>query len=121
MVFAMAFDAGAQLLRELGENSRAQIYSVLAAAMKAAAMANYLDITTGTLGPRMQTNAMAVFSGTANAQTAQTIYNTILSRPPSAPVSPYFNYFVLSAMAGIGHRGGSSAPDPSELGIDARS
>jgi len=104
MVFAMAFDAGAQLLRELGENSRADSYAVLAAAMRDAAMSNYLDITTGTLGPRMQTNAMAVVSGTANAQTSQMIYDSILSRPPSAPVSPYFNYFVISAMANTGHR-----------------
>jgi alpha-L-rhamnosidase len=104
MAFAMAFDAGAQLLRELGENSRADSYFVVGAAMRDAAMANYLDIATGTLGPRMQTNAMAVVSGTVDTQTGQRIYDSILSRPPSAPVSPYFNYFVVSAMADTGHR-----------------
>ena len=103
-VYAMGFDSGAQLLRELGDNARAQVYAQLATAMRSAARATYFDPNSGSFGPRTQTNAMAIFSGIATDTQAQTSFQKVLAQPPSAPVSPYFNYFVLSAMAQTGHR-----------------
>lgn len=99
-----AFVAGARLLRALGEDALAGSYEQKAGAIRAAALSAYLDTTTGTFGTIMQTNAMAVFAGIADQNATSRIYDQVLSKPPQLPVSPYFNYFVLSAMAQAGHR-----------------
>jgi len=70
-------------------------------ATRNAAISAYWDGTS--FGSRMQTNAMAVFSGVADAPMTSSIYGKVLSQPATQPVTPYFNYFVISAMAQAGY------------------
>src|SRR6185312_1534156 len=60
-------------------------------------------------GPRWQTNAMAVLSGVATPNQYDAIWTTGLShvgntRNSALIISPYYNYYVISAMAKMGHQ-----------------
>jgi len=100
--YYMAFKAGAFLLRQLGDNASANEWEQKAATVKSAAITAYWDGTS--FGPRIQTNAMAVFSGVADDSMTSSIFGHVLSQPATQPVTPYFNYFVISALAQAGHR-----------------
>jgi hypothetical protein len=68
-----------------------------------------LDPATGTYGPRWQTNAMAVLSGVAGPERYDAIWKNVLSQVGHTKyggliISPYYNYYVISAMAKMGHR-----------------
>jgi alpha-L-rhamnosidase len=64
-----------------------------------------LDPKTGTFGSRWQTNAMAIYSGLAPYEKeAAAIWENVLSKPSPSMISPYYNYYVISAMAETGHR-----------------
>ena len=106
MVDYMAFQQGSYLLAAAGDMTDASTYAALAASTKAAIVAAYFDPSTGTFGSRVQTNAMAIYSGIAtDPGTVEGIFQQILNQPPVYPVSPYFNYFVISAMNKAGHYG----------------
>jgi hypothetical protein len=107
--FYRAFTQGAGLLRQLGDTQNAQHFEHLAASMKQAAESKYLDPQTGSFGARWQTNAMAVYSGLAGATQYDAIWKNVLStvgkhRYNAYMISPYYNYYVISAMAETGHR-----------------
>lgn len=105
MVDYMAFRQGSFLLAETGDMTDASAYSALADSTKAAIMAAYFDPSTNTFGDRVQTNAMAIYSGIATDPGAmEIIFQQVLSQPPVHPVTPYFNYFVICAMDKAGHR-----------------
>jgi len=63
-----------------------------------------LDPATGTYGTRWQTNAMAVFSGVATEDQTRAIWEKVLSRPRQFMITPYYNFYVIAAMAMSGHR-----------------
>ena len=102
-----AFRDGAFLLRAAGDSGAADHYEALAAAMRQASE-KYLKTDDGTFGPNIQTNAMAIYSGLADAQETATIYGKIL-RPltekqmPAYDLSPYYSNYVIYAMAKAGH------------------
>jgi alpha-L-rhamnosidase len=104
MIYYMAFQEAAFLFGRMGDSQSEASYAAIAAAIKSAAVAAYLDSGTGTFGPRMQTNAMAVYSGIADPSLYSAIFTRILSQPPSQEITPYFYYFVLEAMETTGHR-----------------
>lgn len=104
MIFYMGFNEAAFLLSQMGEAS-APTYLQIAQNIKVAVIQAYFDPVSRTYGPRMQTNAMAIYSGLVDdAAIRENIFGKILSQPPSAPVSPYFNYFVIEAMEMSGNR-----------------
>ena len=102
--FCKAFSDGAWLLREQGDKASAQRFQAKADAMKAAAQKYLLDPGTQTFGLRHQTNAMAIFAGVADAAQTKTIWSRVLSRPRQFMISPYYNFYVITAMAQAGHR-----------------
>src|SRR6266700_310554 len=104
MIYYMAFQEAAFLFGQMGEPQSAASYAAIATAIKTAAGAAYFDSATGTYGGRMQTNAMAVFSGIADPSQYNAIFTHILSQSPSQEITPYFYYFVLEAMETTGHR-----------------
>lgn len=104
MIYYMAFREAAFLFDELGEAPSAANYAAIATEIKSAAVAAYFDFSTGTFGDRMQTNAMAIFSGIADRSHYNSIFRRVLSQPPSEEITPYFDYFVLEAMERAGHR-----------------
>ncbi len=107
--FYRAYREGAWLLREVGDTANAEKYERRAGAIKVAADKYLLDPATGTYGPRWQTNAMAVLSGVAGPERYDAIWKNVLSQVGHVKynafiISPYYNYYVISAMAKMGHR-----------------
>jgi len=102
--FVKAFSDAAWLLNEQGDATNAQRYEALAANMRDAARARLYDAATASYGTRWQSNAFAIYSGVATpAQTAQ-IWNKVLSKPSRSPITPYYAYYVITAMARANHR-----------------
>jgi alpha-L-rhamnosidase len=109
MEFYMAFEQGVYLLNQMGDTGNAEAFQKRAALMKAAAQKYLLDDLTNSFGPRWQTNAMAVLSGVADHSQYDAIWNNSLSsvghiKYNALIVTPYYNYYVVSAMAEMGHR-----------------
>jgi len=107
--FYRAYREGAWLLREVGDTANADKYEKRAGAIKVAADKYLLDPATGTYGPRWQTNAMAVLSGIAGPEKYDAIWKNVLSQVGHVKynpyiISPYYNYYVICAMAMMGHR-----------------
>jgi len=104
-----AYKEGAYLLRELGDNANADHYEQRAAALRDATNTYLRDPKTGTYGSRWQTNAMAIISGLATPEQYPALWDNVLKnvaqdRWDSPVISPYYNYYVVSAMAQAGHR-----------------
>jgi alpha-L-rhamnosidase len=111
--FYRAYRDGAWLLREVGDAKNADFYEKRAAAIKVAANKYLYNSETGTYGPRWQTNAMAVLSGVAGPDKYPSIWKNVLSQVgvqktdathPNYIISPYYNYYVVTAMAMMGHQ-----------------
>jgi len=100
-----AYDEAAYLLQELGDSSEAARSLARAQQMRQAARQHILN--DGTFGLRWQTNAMAVLSGAAQSDDLNSIWQRVLSHVAEggAVITPYYAYYVLSAMAALGHRG----------------
>jgi len=106
--FYAAYRDGAFLLDELGDTQNAETLRQRAAALKAAAQQHLLD-PSGSFGDRWQTNAMAILSGVADPAQYNAIWHNSLStvgktKDNALIITPYYNYYVISAMAKLGHR-----------------
>ena len=107
--FYAAFREGVYLLNELGDTANARIFLSRAEQMKAAAQRYMLDPSTGAFGSRWQTNAAAVISGAADPSQYDAIWKASLAsvgkiKYNALIITPYYNYYVISAMARMGHR-----------------
>ncbi len=100
--FYRAFQNGAWMLRQMGDQASARKWADYARRVRQVAQG---QLRTGnTFGRRWQTNAMAVFSGVASPAERQAIWSQVLSRPKTAMITPYYNFYVIEAMAKLGHR-----------------
>ncbi|MGH9615095.1 MAG: alpha-L-rhamnosidase C-terminal domain-containing protein [Acidobacteriaceae bacterium] len=107
--FYLAYRDGAFLLRQLGDTANAEHFEQRAALLKEASQKYLLDSSADTYGPRWQTNAMAVFSGVADPSQYAPIWDRVLSTVDTTKytalvMTPYYNYYIISAMAETGHR-----------------
>jgi hypothetical protein len=107
--YILAFHDAAFLLRELGDNAAAARRDQAAAQLTAAAQSHLLDAASGTFGSRWQVNSMAVLSGAATPAQVPAIWPAVLSHTADdsfrePPITPFYNSYVLSAMAATGHR-----------------
>jgi hypothetical protein len=107
--YALAYAEAAYLLTEIGDKANAATYSVRADRLRGAAQAYLLDASTSTFGKRWQTNAMAVLAGAATPHQEQAIWSGVLShviapQDSETVITPYYGYYVLSAMAALNHR-----------------
>jgi alpha-L-rhamnosidase len=102
--FYKAFMDGAWLLTQAGDAASANKFEARAQAMRLASQKNLLDSQTNTFGPRWQSNAMAIYSGVADPAQTSAIYDRVLSKPSGFVITPYYNFYVISAMAEAGHR-----------------
>lgn len=98
-----AFKEGAWLLRQLGDTSNADRFASEAKVIRQASLQYMLNRRTGTFGDRWQPNAMAIYSGLADKSETQTIWQKVLSHPDKFRITPYYNYYVIAAMAAAGH------------------
>jgi hypothetical protein len=101
MTYYMAFREAAFLLGEMGDN-RAGAAQQTADQIKSTVLSTYLDPVSGTFGNRVQTNAMAIFSGIADSSSYDAVFSKVLNASPQ-PGTPYFYYFVLEALEKSGH------------------
>lgn len=106
--FYLAYQDAAYLLRQLGDSANADKYTQRAQQLKEASQKNLLDPSTGTFGSRWQTNAIAVYSGVADESQYAPIWDHVLSSVDKTTytafiMSPYYNYYIISAMAQTGH------------------
>jgi len=104
MEFYRAFADGAWLLAEMGDPAGSSRYGALAQSIRQASQKFLLDPKTGTFGSRWQENAMAIYSGIADGTQSAAIWAHVLSHPPQFMISPYYNYYAISAIAETGHR-----------------
>lgn len=107
--FIAAFEQGIYLLHELGDTQNAQAFSQELDKLKAAAREYLLDKQTNSYGNRWQVNAMAVLSGVVDPSQYNDIWKASLSsvgriKYNAYIITPYYNYYVISAMAKMGHR-----------------
>jgi alpha-L-rhamnosidase len=107
--FYLAYRDGASLLRELGDNTNATHFDQRAQLLKDAAQKYLLEPATDTYGPRWQTNSIAIYSGVADPSQYAPIWDHVLSSVATTKytalfMSPYYNYYIISAMAQTGHR-----------------
>ncbi len=103
-----AFKDGAYLLRILHDDKNAQTFEEKADALKTAAQEHMLDAK-GSFGDRWQPNAYAVISGVANKNQYAAIWRNSLSDVGHVKynpyiITPYYNFYVVTAMAKMGHR-----------------
>ncbi|MGA2147031.1 MAG: alpha-L-rhamnosidase C-terminal domain-containing protein [Bryobacteraceae bacterium] len=107
--FYRAYREGAWLLRELSDTAAAERFEARADMLEQAADHYLFDAYLGIWGTRWQVNAMAVVSGLAGPKQYAAIWDQVLSqlgheRFSAWIISPYYNYYVVSAMARMGHR-----------------
>ena len=103
--FTKAFAEGTWLLQEGGgEGEDIAKFTLESQQLKLAAQNFLLDSTTDTFGPRWQTNAMAIFSGVADEKQTSDIWDKVLSKPRHFMITPYYNFYIITAMAQAGHR-----------------
>jgi alpha-L-rhamnosidase len=102
--FFKAFMDGAWLLDELGNALEARTVRAWADMVRSAAQSVLLDTASNTFGTRWQTNAMATFSQITTRTQDEAIWQNVLSTPSQIEVTPYYNYFVTTAMAQTGRR-----------------
>lgn len=101
----------ARLLHDLGDEPHATLYNGRSRAMTIAAR-SFLAADTHTAGDTWQLNALAVLDRLDDqtpAAPADPLWDHVLSHvkqdAPSDPaITPYFNEYVLDAMASLGHR-----------------
>ena len=101
--YYQAFKDGACLLRVVHDDKNAGRMTAEAAAQK------YLLNAQGTFGDRWQPNAYAVLSGVATKAQYAAIWRRVLShvgkrKYRSYVITLYYNFYVVSAMAKMGHR-----------------
>jgi len=101
MVYYTAFNAASQLFTAMGDAASSSHYAQIAGQMKPAIRSQYFSA--GTFGSKLQTNAMAIFSGVADSGDYSTIYTQVLANASSQQITPYFAYFVLEALKTTGH------------------
>lgn len=104
-----AFNDGAWLLNQLGDSTNAEYFTHRAQLIREAAQQYLLDPETSTFGDRWQTNAMAIYSGIAEQTQQGPIWDRVLStvghiRYNAFVITPYYNAYVINAMAMMNHR-----------------
>ena len=105
--YIRAYSAAARLLTWLGDTANSAKYEARARQSIAAAQATFRNPRTGTYGTTWQLNALAAIAIPDPNNTA--LWTDVLSRvkqdsPTDQIVSPYFNAYVIDAMASLGHR-----------------
>ncbi|MHB1935910.1 MAG: alpha-L-rhamnosidase-related protein [Acidobacteriaceae bacterium] len=107
--FYLAYRDAAFLLRQVDDTANADRFEQRAALLKQASQKYLLDSASDTFGPRWQTNAAAVFTGVAEPSQYAPIWDHVLSSVANTKytalvMTPYYNYYIISAMAETGHR-----------------
>ena len=107
--FYLAYRDAAFLLRQLGDTANAEHFEQRAALLKEASQKYLLDPSTGTFGPRWQTNAAAVFSGVADPSQYASIWDHVLSSVGNTRIHSPVHDTVLQLLHHFRHGGDRSS------------
>lgn len=106
--FLRAYQMAPALLRAGGDEADARLYEARATALAKACREAYLRAGEETLGSSWQLNAMAVITGLYGKDDSavwRDVFSHVKQDSPDDPViSPYFNAYLIQAMARAGHR-----------------
>lgn len=106
--FLRAYQMAPVLLRAADDEDNARLYEAPAAALAEACRAAYLHAGKETVGSSWQLNAMAVITGLYGKDDSvvwRDVFSHVKQDSPTDPViSPYFNAYLIQAMARAGHR-----------------
>ena len=108
--YLLAYKEAAWLLDQMGDGSASSLYAARFDVLRRQARASLLNPSTLTFGATWQTNAMAVLSGAAETTDYPHLWNRVFANIDkvtngSPVITPYYGYYVLQAMAMLGHRG----------------
>ncbi|MGB7263933.1 MAG: alpha-L-rhamnosidase C-terminal domain-containing protein [Terracidiphilus sp.] len=105
--FVRGYRQGDWLLDQLGDHSAAERYNSRADSLAALARARF-STSDDAFGATWQLNAMAILSGVARPSDYSAIWDHVLhgvNQPDQEQtITPYFNFYLLEAMARMGHR-----------------
>lgn len=107
--FLLAYNDAAWLLNDLGDSDGALKYKARYEALRAKARKHLMDPVTHAFGATWQTNAMAVLSGAAIPEDYPPLWANVFSNMNdvssySPVITPYYGFYVLEAIAQLGHR-----------------
>ena len=105
--YIRAYSQAARLFAWLGDTANSAKYEARARQSIAAAQATFRDTRTGTYGTTWQLNALAALAIPTPDNAG--LWTNVLSHvkqdtPTDQVISPYFNSYVIDAMASLGHR-----------------
>jgi alpha-L-rhamnosidase len=107
--YLLAFKDAAWLLSEAGDQAGAARCAARYKELRARARSLLMNPETHTFGSTVQTNAMAVLSGAATEADYPELWTRVFATidtvtPESPHVTPYYGFYILEAMAQLGHR-----------------
>ena len=107
--YVLGYKEAAWLLAEMGDQAASGHYAARYEYLRQNARRLLMDPMAHTFGATWQTNAMAVLSGAALESDYPLIWNRIFANldkvtKDSPSITPYYGYYVLQAMAMLGHR-----------------
>jgi alpha-L-rhamnosidase len=107
--YLLAYKEAAWLLTQLDDHAQAKNYTDKFNTLRRSVRSKLMDSTTKTFGSLWQTNAMAVLSGAAEESDYPALWERVFANidevnATSAAITPFFGYYVLEALASMGHR-----------------
>jgi len=107
--YLLAYKDAAWLLEEMGDRSAAAHYAARYEKLRTKAHSLLMNTATHTFGSTVQTNAMAVLSGVATETDYPELWSRVFAKinvvtPESPRLTPYYGFYILEAMAQLGHR-----------------
>lgn len=107
--YLLAYKEAAWLLTEMGDREAAAHYGARYDTLRRSAREHLMNKPEGTFGDSWQTNAMAVLSGAASRAEYPALWSRVFANIDQVAISspvitPYYGYYVLGAMAMLGHR-----------------
>jgi hypothetical protein len=108
--YVMAYSRASALFHMLGDAANANKYAARSRALQAAIRSHFRDADAPTYGATWQLNALATLAFAGDADTAgPAVWSGVFAHVKQDSrtdqvISPYFNAYVLDAMARLGHR-----------------
>lgn len=107
--YLLGYKEAAWLLRQIGDSTQAAHYEARYRQLRDKARARLRNPETHAFGATWQTNAMAVISGAADEDDYAPMWTHVFANIDnvsaySPAITPYYGYYVLEAMAEMGHQ-----------------
>jgi hypothetical protein len=107
--YVIAYSRASALFHMLGDAPNADKYAARSQALQTAIISHFRDADAPTFGITWQLNALATLAFRSDPDAEPVLWSRVFSHvkqdsPTDQVISPYFNAYVLDAMARLGHR-----------------